>query len=224
MTPYALVDEHPHGVVRAVAIPEGDPPPEVMARLTAEERALCREHVGARLATWVAGRLALASALEAVGAGRASLLSTSRGAPAVPPGFVGSVSHKKRLAVALAARDEGARLGVDVEEAARPRVDVSPRVLTDAERAAVGALPDEARWRAVIARFSLKESIYKALDPFVKRYVGFKEAEIDLDDPPLVRLSLERGEGPFAVEATWTTVGGFFLTTARIRPAHEAQT
>ena len=73
---------------------------------------------------------------------------------------------------------------------------------------AIDALPPELRWRGVVARFSIKESIYKAIDPFVQRYVGFKEAHVELGDEasPVrearVRLSLAQGEGPFAVAAT----------------------
>ena len=81
----------------------------------------------------------------------------------------------------------------------------------------------EARWRAVVMRFSIKESMYKAVDPFVQRYVGFHEAEVELGPPPRAHFQLARGEGPFAVEATWTETGGLFVTTARVRRAHDAQ-
>lgn len=181
-----------------------------------------------RRATWIAGRLALAAALAEIGAPRVPLLSTPRGAPAVPAGFVGSISHKRTLAVALAAPAAGACLGVDVEEAKPFRVDVSRRILTPAELAAVNALGPEARWRAVLARFSIKEAIYKALDPFVGRYVAFAEAEVDLDPEPAeapapttvrARLALAEGEGPFAVVAAWTELGGYFVSAARVRPA-----
>ncbi len=59
----------------------------------------------------------------------------------------------------------------------------------------------------------------------MQRYVGFKEALVDLDDeaPGSVarqvgaRLFLAEGEGPFAVEATWAERDGLFVTAARIR-------
>jgi 4'-phosphopantetheinyl transferase EntD len=211
-----------------VAIPEEAPPSAVSAALTPEERAFSCSLPPARHATWVAGRLALASALSALGAPRAPLLATARGAPLLPPGFVGSVSHKLRLAVALAAVDEGAHVGIDVEELAPLRVDISSRVLAEPEMVVVEGMPAEGRSRAVLIRFSIKEAIYKALDPFVQRYVGFKEAQVDLGPPakmgdtPMppveVRLSLAQGEGPFAVEATWTEIEGVVVSTARIRP------
>jgi len=214
--PRALLD-HGHGVLRAVTIPESAPPPAVLAQLTPEERAFAAGLSPFRLRTWVAGRLALAAALAELGAPRAALLATLRDAPMLPPGFVGSVSHKKHLAVALAAPDEGAHLGVDVEDAAPLKHDISRKILTAAELRIVDPLPPEARWRAVLARFSIKESMYKAVDPFVQRYVGFLEAEVSLGPPAQARFDLVRGEGPFAVEASWTELTGLILSTARVR-------
>jgi enterobactin synthetase component D len=216
---------HPWGAVWGVAIPEGPPPREVIARLHPEEQATASVLPPLRLPTWVAGRLALAAALEGLGAPRAPLGSTPRGAPEVPRGFVGSVSHKKGMAAALACVDEGACVGVDVEHAAPTRQDIARHVLRPEEAAIVDALPPALRWRGVVARFSIKESIYKALDPFVQRYVGFKEALVDLGDEapgPVARevgarLFLAQGEGPFAVEATWAERDGLFVTAARVR-------
>ncbi len=214
--------DHPHGVIRAVAIPVATPPvpppPEVLALLAPEERAFAAALAPFRQPTWVAGRIALAAALAELGAPRTPLLATPRSAPAPPPGFVGSVSHKARIAVALAAPDEGAHVGVDVEETAPHRHDISRKILTDRELAAAAARSPEDRARAIVAWFSVKESIYKAVDPFVQRYVGFKEAEVDLGPPTRARLSLERGEGPFTVEATWAEIdGGLLVSTAKVR-------
>lgn len=209
----AAFPDHPHGAVAAVII-EGDPPAEVEALLLPAEASFAAGLAPARRVTWIAGRIALAAALSAAGAPRLPLLATPRGAPLPPPGFVGSVSHKRRIAVAIAARDEGAGIGVDVEELVEGRHDVSARVLTEAELARVDALPREARWREVLRRFSLKESIYKAIDPFVKRYVGFKEAEIDAAGLT-ARMAPVSGEGPFRVHLMSAELDGHLLTSAR---------
>jgi 4'-phosphopantetheinyl transferase EntD len=178
-----------------------------------------------RRPTWIAGRLALAAALWEIGAPRAPLLATDRGAPAIAAGFVGSVSHKRQIAVALAARDVGVSIGVDVEELSPGKYDISRRVLTPAELAVVNARAAEERWREVLIRFSMKESIYKAVDPFVRRYVGFEEAEVDLGprgegiQRAAARLALEKGEGPFEVEASWLEIEGHVITSAVVRRA-----
>jgi 4'-phosphopantetheinyl transferase EntD len=142
----------------------------------------------------------------------------------VPPGVAASISHKESWAVALVARvgaGDRARIGVDVEED-RPRLrDVSSRVCTDDELAEIASLDADARLREVILRFSAKEAIYKALDPFVRRYVGFREVAVTprADGTAEVRPALAAGEGPFAIEVRWRRVEGLVLTTARVCPA-----
>jgi 4'-phosphopantetheinyl transferase EntD len=166
----------------------------------------------------VAGRLALRAALEDLGLGGAPLLATDRGAPLVPEGALGSISHKRTLAVAVAApRTPGLQLGVDLEEDAPLRFDISRRVLTTRELDELAQLTPPARDRAVLLRLSAKEAIYKALDPFVRRYVSFQEAEVFPDDRGGGRVAVSVPEGPFAAELRWRAVPGFLLTTVTMR-------
>lgn len=139
----------------------------------------------------------------------------------MPKGLVGSVSHKKTLAAAMVAHDGGWRLGVDLEDYTPQRLSIAPRILTERELAAVEPLSDDRRWMATLLRFSIKESIYKALDPYVQRYVGFHEAEIQLglSGEAEVTLRLAHDEGPFEVQARFDWLQGRVLTSARIRPA-----
>jgi 4'-phosphopantetheinyl transferase EntD len=195
------------GVCVGVSLPEGGEfalPPS----LHPDEAAFVHASPAARRATFIGGRVALRAALAAfdadVGSGASPMLSTPRGAPALPPGFVGSVSHKRELAVAIVARAEPtprSTLGIDVEIPRALRTDISTRVLTPAERAAVAALDPAARDAEVLYRFAAKEAIYKALDPWVQRLVSFQEVEIVTapDGARQARLALARGEGPFDV-------------------------
>ncbi len=111
------------------------------------------------------------------------ILSTPRGAPLLPAGARGSISHKESLAVALAARaevDEGAwRLGIDIERVAPGKLDISKRVLRPEELAFLPPPGDPRRTEELAFAFSAKEAIYKALDPFVARYVSFQEVAVD---------------------------------------------
>jgi 4'-phosphopantetheinyl transferase EntD len=153
------------------------------------------------------------------------MLSTPRGAPILPPGAVGSVSHKRAIAVALAAReaDPRATIGVDVEDLRPLRTDIAARVLTSDE---LGDIPPSGLERdaAVLLRFSAKEAIYKALDPWVHRFVAFQEASVSRapDGALSGRLALEGGEGPFSVELHQAPVAaeaGLILVAARLRAA-----
>jgi enterobactin synthetase component D len=192
------------------------------AGLRAEERAHAAALPPARRATWVGGRVALRAALEALNVDAGPLLATPRGAPALPPGVAGSISHKQTLAVALAARAPGGEtLGVDVEidpTVRVPRGDIAPRVLTEAERARVDTLPPAARSREILIAFTAKEAVYKALDPWVRRFVSWQEVELGrtVDGTLTAELRLPAGEGPFSLEILEEPAPGLLLVTARI--------
>jgi 4'-phosphopantetheinyl transferase EntD len=213
----------PFGTCVGVSLPEGgafDLPAELHPVETAFARALPE----ARRAGWVGGRVALRAALAAVAVEASEpILSTPRGAPLLPPGAVGSVSHKRTIAVALCAReaDPRATIGIDVEDLRPLRTDIASRVLTSDELAVIPASGVE-RDAAVLLRFSAKEAIYKAVDPWVHRFVGFDEAIVArAEDGALsARLALTRGEGPFAVELHHALVAGeegLILVAARVR-------
>jgi enterobactin synthetase component D len=176
----------------------------------------------ARRATWVGGRVALHAALETLGAPFAgAILSSDRGAPAMPVGFLGSVSHKPIVAVALvavAAPGAPVTIGVDLEIARPLRQDIAPRVLTPVERAELFALPPEAREREVLRRFAVKEAIYKALDPWVRRFVSFQEVETSHSGDARwgVLLRFQGGEA-FAVEVLDSGDASTMVASARVR-------
>jgi enterobactin synthetase component D len=202
-----------HGA--CVVVELGDPE-AALARLSPAEQHRAGELGPNRRDAYVAGRTALHLALgsAAMGEAGAPILSDDRGAPILPPGWVGSVSHKgshqgARAAALVAPAGQG-HIGVDLEVAVPPRHDIARRILTPRELA---ALPD--RGRAVTLRFSSKEAIYKAIDPYVRRYVGFTEVELDFaGDAVTVTTAL-----PFAIEVTWREHAGHWISTARARPA-----
>ena len=218
--------EHPHGVLVEVSI-DGDPTDRDIARLCAAEQELLSNKRGFRRASWVAGRLAAAAALEYAGAPRVAVTSNARGAPVFPPGWTGSISHKTHIAVALVAPDDGWRVGVDVEDVSPIRERIRRKILTAAEHARIESRPD--RWPAVLATFSIKESIYKALDPFVRRYVAFTEVELSPLPGDLtarrapfavgVEMKLTNEEGPFEAQTScmW---GPNPISTAKVRRGH----
>ena len=188
------------------------------AALLPEERAYAASLSSVRRRTWMGGRIALRQALAREGIGAPPVLADGRGAPALPPGVAGSVSHKEDMAVALVSREPVAKLGVDVERDAPGKLDISKKVLTDEELLELAKLGSSERAREVLLRFSAKESIYKALDPFVRRYVGFREVALALraDGTAIVTPKLPATEGTFVMEVRWMRRDGMILTTARI--------
>jgi phosphopantetheine--protein transferase-like protein len=225
----------PHGTLVGVALPPSAPDPDVLATLDTVRDALLPAEwaIADRLAVprrvaFVGGRLALRTALGAVSPDRSRepVLRTPRGAPLMPAGTLGSVSHKRRLAVALvsAPSDAVRTLGVDVEEVpderdlARP--DLAPKILTPLERHELAPLAADdalAYRQAVRLRFALKEAVYKAIDPHVERYVRFQEVEVfpGAAGAVAVRLALPEFAGRhITVQAYWTRVEGHLVATA----------
>jgi 4'-phosphopantetheinyl transferase EntD len=119
----------------------------------------------------------------------------------------------------MAARPVDGTLGVDVEDYRPMRLSIQDSILRPEEVERIAALPDERRWISIMLTFSVKESIYKALDPFVQRYIGFHEAsvELDLQGRADVTLHLAQGEGPFAVDARFAWLHGRVVSTVRAR-------
>lgn len=222
----ALLIELPHGVAAAVAVGDGDVSvpgrgvvtlEDALAALLPEEQARAASLSPLRQRDWVAGRLALRAALAGAGLScDQPVLADDRGAPVLPAGVDGSVSHKRGLAVALAAPRDQSRVGVDVELVAAPRLDIAPRVLTEHERRAIADLDPISRGRAVTLRFSIKEAIYKAVDPFVRRYVGFREVAVWPSADGTARVDIVPGaELPLVIEAAWVMVGDLVVCSAR---------
>lgn len=223
MTPFHVAHDHAcsHGILCAVHITDSPEPvpEEILASLPPAEAAHAAGLRGYRQGQFVGGRIALRQALGHLGVRPGALLSLERGAPALPNGIVGSISHKRDLAIAMVARDQGWTLGVDLEDYAPERLRIAKAVLRPEELEAIEPLADRERWIELVLRFSIKESIYKALDPYVNRYVSFHEASVspDLEGRAAVQLHLEKGEGPFEVEARYHWLWGRIVTSVRIR-------
>lgn len=213
-----------HGRCLGVRIPADPGELEELAAeaLHPEELVHARTFALARRRTWIGGRVALRQALAAVGvACEGPVFADDRGAPRLPVGACASITHKEGVAAALVARADGrGRVGVDLEVETARKHDIARRVLTKGELAEIAALEGAAREREVLVRFSAKEAVYKALDPFVRRYVGFEEVAVTplSGDDARVEAALRGGEGPFAFAATWRVFDGLVLTTARVAP------
>ena len=200
--------------------------------LPSEEQAYLETVGPARKATFLAGRVALREALRDLGVEAPAILPDKRGAPDLRGLATGSISHKQTLAVGLAAPAQGGlSVGVDIEPVPTPnpapgepgwdrRPDISKRVMTPRELQALMTLPECQRRRAILLCFSIKEALYKAINPLIRRYVSFQEAIVipALDGSVDLTLALAKGGGPFVAEARWSEIAGHFLTTARVRP------
>lgn len=221
----AFVVALPHGIAAGVHLPgNGDPVAEdVLVRLHPEEATFARGLGGFRQPEFVGGRLAFAELLSELGADEAAVLSNLHGAPTLPSGVVGSITHKRDLVIAMVARGTpglGPALGIDLEETDRVRPGVAERVLRPEELAAVESLAEDRRWTDTVVRFAVKEAVYKALHPFLQRYIGFGEVAVwpNPDGIDRVEARLQPGEGPFRFDARHYWVDTRVFATVRVRP------
>ena len=218
----------------------------LLATLPADERAICARWAPKRQATFAAGRHALRLALVEAGvvadvAAVGAIGRDDRGAPVLPEHLAHlrravSITHKDSVAGALVVVDSAVNAGVDTvavgcdleldPESGRDRhsmAGLARQVLSPHELQALvddahQPLDDVSHRRAVLERFSLKEALYKGLDPFVRRHVGFLEVGVvvDVDGAALFTVP-DAGfvaTGRVLVVPTMPTV---VLTTARVQ-------
>jgi enterobactin synthetase component D len=126
------------------------------------------------------GRRAAHLALEKLGKrDREPILRGSRGDPLWPAGYVGSITHSSGIAIAAAASSDRVKLlGIDLQDCRKPlRHNIAKHICTEAERKLLSTDPNE-RDRVVLKLFSVKESVFKAYYPLLKRYIGFQEVSL----------------------------------------------
>jgi 4'-phosphopantetheinyl transferase EntD len=183
--------QSPHGRIAIVDLAD-DQIEDALARLAAGERERAQALSPIRRRDFVAGRTALHELVGDVEIG-----VSDRNAPVVA-GWTCSITHKGTRAAAIAAPADNGFVGIDLELAAAPKLDNPKRIVTPREPQPTGA--------EITRVFAIKEAIYKAIDPIVRRYVGFLEVEL-IDGRVITEL-------PVQVD-TWSIEhDGFWLATA----------
>jgi 4'-phosphopantetheinyl transferase EntD len=137
----------------------------VATHLFAEEEKLIERAVSSRRAEFAAGRTLLRRALAALGAPELPILRDRDGAPLLPSGFVGSISHSRSLCVAAAAsRWRIGAIGIDVElDAPEQLAGAEELVFDEAERSRLTEIRQRHGVDLTVAAFGAKESAYKFL-------------------------------------------------------------
>ena len=211
----------PHGVVAAVHLPDpsDDIPNAILHRLHADEREYAAGLGGHRLVQWVGGRLASRIAVRMLGMELGPLMQDEQGAPRCPKNLTISIAHKQNIAVAIASRKRNGQIGIDYEVLGRERTHIAEKVLVQRELEEVSKLPSDRQWVATLIRFAMKEAIYKALAPRLKRYIGFDEAHISeiKDGSARVDLHLTSPDGPTSIDVRYWWIPEGLITTVRAR-------
>lgn len=149
--------------------------------------------VAKRQAEFLAGRLCAQQALAQLGVTHQGIPIGEDRAPVWPAGVSGAITHGQGWAAAIVAPLQACRgLGLDVETVLAPEraQRLAGEILTPAE---LERLPSSAERSAlaVTLTFSLKESLFKALYPLVRRRFYFEAAELlEWSDNGQARLRL----------------------------------
>jgi 4'-phosphopantetheinyl transferase EntD len=154
------------------------------ALLDGEEEGLGGKAVAGRRAAYRWGRALARRAMADLGQPPAPVLRGARRQPLWPAGLAGAITHCRGYCAAAVARTaDFAALGIDAEVVRPLSEGVLRRIAGDEERSRLAGHPGEER--AAAALFSAKEAVYKAWSPLTGRWLGFKEAVVDLGAPPL---------------------------------------
>lgn len=153
--------------------------------LCAEERAVAARFGAERAVQYATSRKLAQLAFAELGLARAPLLNHEDRSPIWPNGCIGSVSHTTRLCAVAVARATSARaIGIDVEHDTPLPDALLTRVLTPLELERLRAQAIRARLPvAEMAKvvFSAKESAFKCQFPLTRLFLGFQDAECDLE-------------------------------------------
>ena len=134
-----------------------------------------RRKRGRAAEAFVSGRRCVRALQKELGLPEFELLPGEFG-PIWPSDLVGSISHSRELVAATILRDT-VGVGIDIEYQGRLGIDAARRVATREEYSRYSAVLDF-DWTLL---FSAKESVFKALSPLARRYIGFQEVELLLD-------------------------------------------
>jgi 4'-phosphopantetheinyl transferase EntD len=205
----------PDGVVTAW----GDPL-EPAKLLFPEEEALVANAVPKRRREFAKGRECARAALASLGLGDAVLLAGESREPLWPSDVVGSITHTLGLcAVAVAPSERYRGLGIDAEPAEPLAADVTRRVCRDDEVASLGEL--RSLERAIVPRllFCAKEAVYKCVFPITRRFLGFEDVSVTLDEGMFhasLRVASPPLDGHHRVHGRWRRAGVHLVATAWI--------
>ena len=196
-----------------------------------EAAALSARAVPKRVREFVAGRMAARRAMTALGLAPVPPVPPGADrAPCWPADVVGAITHTREHALAAVAHaGDCAGLGLDLEHVAGVRrLDIARAVADATEQAWISAAPEPEARRRLVALFSAKESVFKALYPQVQRFFGFDAVTSRFDEAGgAFDLTLREPLAPgwpagasLRVGVTW--YGDFVLTSLCLPPLRGA--
>jgi 4'-phosphopantetheinyl transferase EntD len=145
-----------------------------------DERALTGKMAAKRLADFRASRYVASNALSQLGHSDFAILINQQRGPIWPPGIIGSLSHCSEIAVAVAIDDRSiASIGIDVEAYYEMEENLRKLICSEQEMKHLRSIGQPELMSKIV--FSIKEAIYKCLNPLIQQWIDFKDVSIVLD-------------------------------------------
>jgi 4'-phosphopantetheinyl transferase EntD len=188
--------------------------------LFSEEERSVGNAVQKRRHEFVSGRACARQALQKFGIAPVAIPNGERGEPLWPNGVVGSITHCLGYRAAAVARaSEMASLGIDAEPNEPLPDGILQRIAFGREQAMVagarhaGDPGDAVHGGAEPVHldrllFCAKEAIYKAWYPLTRRWLGFEDVELAIDEPGQSFCGRLLVEGPLAGTTPLTELRG----------------
>ncbi|WP_193161639.1 4'-phosphopantetheinyl transferase family protein [Microbulbifer hainanensis] len=171
-----------------------------------------------RKAEFLAGRYCAKAALSELGYFHTPVAIGHNRCPAWPAGISGSISHSENRAVCVVSRNfQG--VGIDITHKIPGKIisEINTSILNKNEEDICKSYADPTQ-DGVTLIFSMKEALFKALYPQVKKYFDFLDVEVVAIDPKkqkiqlrLIRdLSEKLGAGTEFIGSYWKTGECFY--------------
>lgn len=146
-----------------------------------EEQAIARA-VERRRVQYRATRYLARVAFRKLGYEELPLVNHKDRSPLWPLGLVGSLTHTDDWCALAVARGNSQRaLGIDGEDVHRLKEELYSHLFTDSELMLLRARAASERPRLAALMFSAKESLYKCQFPLTRRFLGFHDVELQLN-------------------------------------------
>ena len=181
------------------------------AELSADEHDAFSKAVTRRRDEFSTGRWLARRTMAELGLEAGSIARGEQRQPIWPVGTTGSITHADDIAaVAVSPADACRSVGIDLELWQRVTSDLHRKLFTQAELSRLSSQPEMAAGLI----FSAKEAGYKATYPLAGRFIGFHEAEIDVDwqagqfairyvGEHSQNAIMEQGEGHFLIDGDY---------------------
>jgi len=203
-----LAEILPAGVRSSEAFDDLTPAP-----LFAAEDALLAGAGPKRRGEFATVRRCARNALSQLGFPPGPLVRGTGGAPVWPGGVVGSMTHCAGYRAAAVARaGEVDVLGIDAEPAEPLPRGVLGLVTAPDERAHLAELADDAPdmcWDRLL--FCAKEAVYKAWFPLTEKWLGFRDATVEIDPGGGFSAELRPGASPSRFAGRWRAGDGLIV-------------